>query len=241
MNLPLPLMRRLLRTLASRLLRSSCALCGQSSDAPLCRPCCARYLQPARNHCPRCASEVHDTSAPCARCVAEPPAFDACFAAARYAAPLDQLVLALKFRANLPLAAAFAERLLAAVPRTAIADADLLMAVPLSSGRLAERGFNQALEIARPIARAWQLPLSLDACARVRETAPQSTLPLKQRRDNMRGAFAVMRREAIAGRHVIVIDDVMTTGHTLDALANCLKRHGAVRVTALAFARTPRR
>lgn len=183
---------------------------------------------------------MHDASAPCSRCVAAPPAFDACFAAARYAPPVDQLVLALKFRACLPLAAALAGRLLAAVPRAAVADADVMIAVPLSSGRLAERGFNQSLEIARPLARAWQLPLPLDACVRVRETEPQSMLPLKQRRDNMRGAFAIARRDLIVGRHVVVVDDVMTTGHTLDALADCLKRHGAARVTALAFARTPR-
>lgn len=178
---------------------------------------------------------------PCARCVAAPPAFDACFTAARYAPPVDQLVLALKFRANLPLAAAFARRLIAAVPRAALADADLIVAVPLSAGRLAERGFNQSLEIARPLARAWQLPLPLDACVRVRETEPQATLPLRQRRDNMRGAFAVTQRGAVAGKHVVIVDDVMTTGHTLDALADCLKRHGAARVTALAFARTPPR
>jgi ComF family protein len=114
-----------------------------------------------------------------------------------------------------------------------------MIAVPLSSERLAARGFNQALEIAKPLARALGLPLARHACVRVRDTAPQSGLAPADRRDNMRGAFAVIQRQAIAGKHLLVVDDVMTTGHTLDALAACLKRHGAARVTNLIFARTP--
>ena len=110
--------------------------------------------------------------------------------------------------------------------------------MPLSRQRLAERGFNQAHEIAKPLARAWQLPLMADACVRVRDTEPQSSLSLDRRQDNMRGAFAVKRQDVIKGAHVLVVDDVMTTGHTLDTLAACLKRHGATRVTNIVFART---
>ena len=226
---------------AARLLPCRCALCAQADANLLCERCIARYLQPAAVRCTRCAIDMTGVFSLCGRCASEPPAFDACFAAARYAPPIDQLVLALKFRAQLPLATTFARRIQSVVPAQALDGACVVMAVPLSAERLAARGFNQSLEIARPLARAWQLPLVRDACVRVRDTEPQSTLPLKQRRDNMRGAFAVSQRDAIAGKHVLVVDDVMTTGYTLDALAACLKRHGATRVTGVVFARTPPR
>lgn len=170
--------------------------------------------------------------------MATPPAFDATQAAVPYLPPVDLLVKHLKFGAQLPLAAAFASVLLERLRRRLPGNIDMVMPVPLSAERLAERGFNQALEIARPLARALGLPLAATACLRVRDTVPQSTLALPERQGNMRGAFAVCERAAIAGRQILVIDDVMTTGHTLDALAACLKRHGATRVMNGVFART---
>lgn len=154
---------------------------------------------------------------------------------------MDVLVHALKFGAKLPLAAAFAKRLMAHIPTAAVADAGLMIAVPLSAQRLAQRGFNQAHEIAKPIARAWRLPLATELCIRVRDTQPQSSLPLSRRRGNMRSAFTVTNPRAVHGQHVLLVDDVMTTGATLDSLAATLKRYGAARVTNLAFARTPAR
>lgn len=232
--------RALLRDLPARLLPGACALCGANDAGLLCADC-QRQVTPPSMRCERCAIAITSSHRLCARCIAEPPAFDASFAAVAYAPPIDELVQALKFRGQLPHAASFARLLLHAVPRDAVADASLLIAVPLSEQRLAMRGFNQAHEIARPLARAWRLKLATDACVRVRDTEPQSALALGRREDNMRGAFAVARREAIIGAHVLVVDDVMTTGHTLDALAACLKRHGAARVTNIVFARTPLR
>jgi ComF family protein len=227
--------------LPGRLLPAACALCGTTDGDGLCKSCRARYFSNAATRCQRCASELPTGQALCGRCQSAPPAFDASFAAAVYAPPIDAQVLALKFRGQLPYAAVFASLILQSVAREAMADADVLIAVPLSTERLAARGFNQAHEIAKPLARAWQLPLMTEACVRVRDTEPQSALAPDRRRDNMRGAFAVARSEAVAGRHVLVVDDVMTTGHTLDALAACLKRNGATRVTNLVFARTPLR
>jgi ComF family protein len=147
----------------------------------------------------------------------------------------------LKFHAHLPLAAVFADLLMTIVPREAVANAAVMLAVPLSAERIAQRGFNQAHEIAKPMARAWRLPLATELCVRVRDTEPQSLLPLAQRRGNMRGAFSLMRRDTVVGQHVLLVDDVMTTGETLEALAATLKRNGAARVTNLVFARTPAR
>lgn len=239
------LIRRLLtttlRALPDRLLPGSCLLCGTSDGGLLCGPCRERHFSQYQMRCERCAIALTTLRRYCSRCSSNPPAFDASFAATTYAPPVDELVQALKFGGQLPHAAAFARVLLRVVPFDAIADAGLVIAVPLSAERLSGRGFNQAHEIAKPLARAWQLPLMSEACMRVRDTEPQSALAHDRRRDNMRGAFAVARRDAVKGAHVLVVDDVMTTGHTLDALAACLKRNGATRVTNIVFARTPLR
>ncbi len=227
--------------LANLLLPGSCALCGDSVDGLLCDPCRTRFLADTRWRCRRCAIALDEPQPVCGRCLADPPAFDASFAAACYAAPVDLLVQRLKFRAQLQLATALAGQMLSSMRSRGPGGFELVLPVPLSAERLAARGFNQALEIARPLARALRLPLRPDICVRVRDTAPQSTLALADRQGNMRGAFAVCERNAVRGRHLLVVDDVMTTGHTLDALAACLKRHGAASVTNAVFARTPLR
>ncbi len=234
-----------LRLLGARfshlLLSGSCALCGSDVDGVICAACRNRFLADTGPRCRRCAIRLSTPQSVCGRCLTDPPAFDASCAAACYAAPLDLLVQRLKFRAQLPLALAFAEQMQLSLQACATESIDLVLPVPLSAERLAARGFNQALEIARPLAQALQLPLRSDVCMRVRDTAPQSTLALADRQGNMRGAFAVGERDAVRGRHLMVVDDVMTTGHTLDALAACLKRHGAASVTNCVFARTPLR
>ena len=232
---------RAIENLATLLLGSSCALCGKHHAGLLCSGCRTRYTANSVARCRRCAIALHAAHPDCGACTAHPPSFDASFAATDYAAPTDALVQALKFGAQLPLAAAFADLLMNVVPSEAVASASLIMAVPLSTERMAERGFNQAHEIAKPIARVWQLPLATELCVRVRNTEPQSSLPLAQRRGNMRGAFTLMRRDRVVGQHVVLVDDVMTTGETLEALAATLKRNGAARVTNLVFARTAAR
>jgi ComF family protein len=118
-----------------------------------------------------------------------------------------------------------------------LAGADLLAPVPLSFERQSERGFNQAQEIARRVAAASRVPLRGDLLLRTRHTAAQMDLALHERQRNVRGAFVA--RGELAARHVVVVDDVMTTGATLDEIAATLKRAGAARVTNLVVARTP--
>lgn len=237
--------------LLDSLLPGCCALCGTirhdvkiQSNHSICKNCIEQFLRPGDVRCPVCARKLkHATKAlSCGACQSDPPAFDASIVVCDYAAPVDQLIQDLKFNARLALATAFAQLLRDTVKQRGEIQADLITGVPLYSARLAERGFNQATEIAKPLANYLRLPLASKLCVRVRETPAQAGLSLKERRLNMRGAFIVSpSAPAILKKHIIVVDDVMTTGHTLNELAACLKRYGAARVTNLVFARTPLR
>jgi ComF family protein len=170
------------------------------------------------------------------------PWFDSTIAATDYAPPIDQMVLALKFGGRLALARLFAERIHESAKKYPNELPQLLTAVPLGPKRLAERGFNQALEIARPLARQLNIPLDFKLVTRTRETATQSLLPPDERRRNIRHAFEVPAAVAsrLQGLHIGIVDDVMTTGETLNELAALLKRLGASRITNFVFARTPK-
>ena len=189
-------------------------------------------------------AEVRTGTQRCGACLSQPPAFDATIAAADYVPPVDQLVLALKFAGRLALAPLCARLLRDAVlsdarpqqPRQSLPT--LLLAVPLGEGRLAARGFNQALEIARPLSRSLGIELQARLALRDRETVAQSLLHPDERQHNMRGAFGLCAGADVRGRHIGVVDDVITTGATLQEMALLLKRHGAARVTNLVFART---
>lgn len=168
----------------------------------------------------------------CGACQQARPSFDATQAALAYGFPVDRLVQALKYRGRLTLAGYFAAVLADPPP----AEPVVIVPMPLHPARLRERGFNQAAEIARPLARRWGAALELDAVLRVRDTAPQANLPWSRRRVNMRGAFRC--DISFAGACVVVIDDVMTTGATLEELARVLKASGARRVENRIVART---
>jgi ComF family protein len=209
----------------------------------LCNACRADFFAPPARRCVSCALRLSDSHATlCGTCLQSPPAFDATIVACDYAAPADMLVKDLKFRARLPLADIFAQQLAQAMATQLPTRPGLMVPVPLSEARLTERGFNQAAEIARSLARRTGIPLQPHLCARIRDTRPQAGLPVSERRVNMRGAFTtLLNASALAelrGRHVLLVDDVMTTGHTLNELAACLKRQGAARVTNVVFART---
>jgi ComF family protein len=242
-----PLLLRWARTLACTLLPNSCALCGEEAGRAVCTPCTLRHAAPGAARCSCCANPLGPTELPgqsCGACLAGQPDYDATVVAVDYAAPLDGLVLGLKFGARLPLAPWCADLLRDAVlARPGWPLPDLLCPVPLGPRRLQERGFNQALEIARPLARAIGVPLQPRLATRAVETAAQSGVRPRERAANIRGAFEITpaMAEKIQGRHVGVVDDVMTSGHTLNELAATLKAAGAARVSNLVFARTPPR
>lgn len=230
--------------LLHRLLPGACALCGGDSDDALCDGCGEQFFGPgaALPRCPCCANPLPERGEGqlCGACLRNPPAFDRTLVAADYAIPVDQLVLQLKFAHRLALAPLCARLLRDAVLRqTDFALPALLCAVPLGPRRLAERGYNQALEIARPLARQIGVRLEPRLLQRVQDTAAQSSVAPATRRHNLAGAFSVSDAALVAGRHIGVVDDVMTSGRTLNELAATLKRHGAARVSNLVFARTP--
>ena len=176
----------------------------------------------------------------CGRCLKKPPPIARTHAAFRYGFPLDRLLPRFKFHRDLA-----AGRELAGWMGQALRDAerpDALIAVPLHLRRLRQRGYNQALELARPLARAFDLPILQHALHRVRDTVPQAGLNALARRRNPRGAFSTGRDLRSAARipaHVALIDDVMTTGATLYECAKVLQRAGVARVDVWVMARVP--
>ncbi len=211
-----------------------CLLCGAHSHAGLCcAGCDADLPRLTAERCPICALPS-PAGHPCGQCLKQPPAFDETVAAFSYDFPVDKLVQALKFREHLVLAAYLGDAL---AQRIASAP-DVVVALPLHPARLRERGFNQSLLLARHIARRLKLPVLADACERVRNTPPQSSLPWRERDKNMRQAFACKPDAGIQGKHVAIVDDVMTTGASIGELARALKHAGAGKVSAWVVART---
>ena len=172
---------------------------------------------------------------PCGECQTHPPAYVCTRGAFRYASPVDKLIQHLKYHDRLELSRLLGGYLAEHLQTLNDPLPDVVVPVPLHSSRLRERGYNQSLEIARFVARPLELPINWKDAQRIRATMPQTELPRDQRRKNVRGAF--MAGGAFAGRRVAIVDDVMTSGHTADALADSLLRSGAVEVRVWVVAR----
>jgi ComF family protein len=210
-----------------------CVLCAAScKNSALCPACLSHlpYLKQAL--CPQCALPAHDGGL-CAACLKHPPAFDFSYAAFAYTAPITELIIAAKFSGQWSLLPTLGQLLLPTVssaPRP-----DLIIPLPLHPERLKERGYNQSFELAKPIAQQLQLALRPDLLERRINTEHQARLSQAERHKNMRNAFYA--KQHIDGKHIVLIDDVMTSGSSLHAAASCLKKAGALRVDNWILAR----
>jgi ComF family protein len=233
------------------LLPAGCLGCGRALGwgrhrLGLCRPCRHRLVAPSSQACFCCARPLAAAGLPegylCGACRQRPPAFERLRAAWAYRPPLDAVIHGLKFQRLQYLAEHLAEGMAQRLSGE-LAGCSAVVAVPLHWRRRWSRGFNQARAIAEPLAERLGLPL-LPALVRSRSTPPQSSLDRKARLVSPRGAFrgrsaGRFRRWELAGQTVVLVDDVVTTGATLDAAARALRRAGAARVVAVAAARTP--
>ena len=228
-------LQRPLRSIAAHLLPGSCLLCASNSATSLLCPACTADLpQLPAALCPQCGEET-TLGERCGACLKDPPAFARTIALFRYEFPVDRLIQALKYGHQLALATWLGHRL---GDRLVAADYDLLLPLPLHPSRLRTRGFNQSLEIARVTSKALAIPMNPAILTRIRATPPQAELPLKERGRNVRGAFECARD--LAGKRILLVDDVMTTGSTLREAARILKLHGAGQITVAVAARALR-
>jgi len=209
-------------------------LCSAGAfDTRFCAPCFATLPRIAHPRCSICALPLASGSV-CGVCLGNPPLYDGVRAPYAYVFPVDALIHAYKYGGDLSLAPVLAAEL----ADTSAPQLDALVPMPLSAARLREGGFNQAHELARIVGLNLGLPVLANACRKVKDTPPQAALEWKARARNVRGAFVC--DADLAGRRVGVVDDVMTTGATLDELARVLKRAGAVEVQGWVVARTLR-
>lgn len=222
------------RNAMQRALPQVCVLCVNACGNAMICEACAAQMPTIIASCPRCALPSPDNLV-CGACLAKPPPLDATIAAWCYAFPADRLLHAFKYGGRLALAEPLAQALAAAVRARHAAMPDRLIAMPLSAARQRARGFNQAHEIARHLSTQVHVAVKGEL-RRVRDTSPQAGLTLRERMRNVRGAFAA--GDALAGQHVAIIDDVMTTGATLHAAAVAMRNAGATRVDAWVVART---
>ncbi len=213
-----------------------CEVCHAWPARTVCDACVEQFAQPVPR-CGRCAHPVFPGVAQCGGCVRQPPPLSACHAAVSYSFPWSALITRYKFLGQPGWADSFAS-LMRSAPwiEPTLDGADLVLPMPLAPGRLAGRGFNQALELARRLAPGrTQAALLL----RVRETAPQTALDRAGRRANVMKAFALdpLRASEVQGRAVVLVDDVMTSGASLYSAAQELLRAGASKVSGVVLAR----
>lgn len=215
------------------LFKQNCTLCDAptSSEFSLCAICVQDLPLAPHPSCLQCGLSTQGDI--CGKCLKQQPHFDATYALFTYGYPVDALLQHYKYNHALYLSQTFAQLLSAKMQDT---DIDVIISMPLHPSRMKERGFNQSLELAKIIAKQHDIALDSVSCNRVKNTRPQASLPFKSRLKNMQGAFACSN--TFSGKHIALIDDVMTTGSSLNELAKTIKNAGARKVSCYVLART---
>jgi len=221
-------------------IKQHCLLCAShDGDAfGLCKACLNSLPWHSAPQCPQCGLTTPIAHATCGSCLSSPPAFDATHALFSYDFPVDRMLQHYKYKNSLHLANTFAtllhrEKLTQQATQSNI---DLIIPMPMHPARLKERGFNQALEIAKLLSKSMQIKLDYTSCQRTKYTPPQASLPFKERIKNIHGVFHCQKN--LQGLKVAIVDDVMTTGASLNELAKTLKQAGAAHIECWAIART---
>ncbi|MCU0074079.1 ComF family protein [Pseudomonas koreensis] len=222
----------------------TCLLCDEPAEeqTPLCGAC-ETELPWLGHQCTICALPLPAAGLTCSECLHEPPAFVQVAVPWMYAFPVDTLITRFKHSTNWPFGRLLGEvlgqylqhRFEEDIPRP-----EALVPVPLAAGRLRKRGFNQAAMLARWLAKTLDLPCEENMLLRIQDTEAQQELNARARKHNLRHAFALTPDARVKGRHVALVDDVLTTGATAQALARLLMDAGAARVDVYCLARTPK-
>jgi ComF family protein len=215
------------------LLPQPCVLCETASvhDIAFCKYCLNDLPWHTSKSCMQCGLVANNLI--CGNCIKEPPYFDKTYALFDYAYPADRMLQHYKYNHALHLSQSFGQLLGEKLLGKPI---DLIIPMPLHPIRLQERGFNQSLEIAKVVAKFANIPLAPNICQKIKNTPPQASLKLKDRIKNIKGAFNCS--EKLSGKRIALIDDVMTTGTSLNELAKTVKKNGAVEVSCFVLART---
>ena len=222
----------------------NCLLCDEPAEAemPICVACEAE-MPWLGEHCQTCALPLPEAGLTCDGCLLEPPAYEQVAVPWRYDFPVDSLITRFKHNAKWPFGHLLADVLSQYLQHRFDEDLprpDALLPVPLAAKRLRQRGFNQAAMLARWLSRQLDLPCEENVVHRIQDTSAQQDLDAKARKRNLRNAFALTTDAHVKGRHLALVDDVLTTGATAQALARLLMNAGAVRVDVYCLARTPK-
>lgn len=221
--------------LINRLLPGACSLCGAPGNKTLgfCHACISN-LPLNSSGCEVCAAPVASGVSTCFSCSSRPPEVSRTIAMFHYIFPIDAMILRLKSRGGIGLIAPLAE-MLGHLAANKLTPPDAVVAMPLHKSRLRYRGFNQSYEIAKVLCKLWNVPLDTTLCFRSKNTVPQQGLGRLSRQSNMRDAFTVRNNQGY--RHLLLVDDVITTGNTINSLARSVRLAGVERVEAICLAR----
>ena len=230
------------RSIFNAMLPPACVLCGMTTRRFL-NICiaCQKDLPILAYPCPQCAQNLPMSAKKrlkCGACLSNPPPFDCTFALFPYLAPVVKLITDLKFHHQLSHAKLLGDLMTEKIHTDWYTNGclpEVILPIPLHAKRLKERGFNQALEIANPIAKSLSIPLDRHGVVRIKHTAAQSSLHAAERKLNMAQAFEL--RHDYRGKHIAVLDDVITTGHTMIEFCRLLKSHGARKIDVWCCAR----
>ncbi len=239
MTCQLELLNRVYQWLKSS---QKCLLCDAPSHQyiPLCEDCEAD-LPWLSEHCSQCALPIPDQQALCADCTQNPPLFSKVITPFQFVFPVDTLISRFKYQQNWPYGQLLSN-LLAQYLRYYFDEGgqrpDLILAVPLAKRRQRQRGYNQAQMICDWLGKALDLENPQQLVLRTRETVSQQGLNAKARRENLHNAFQISQPEQVKNKHIVLVDDVLTTGTTCSIISGLLLKHGAARVEVYCLART---